>query len=94
MDLLQPVQGEGRAGTVAQPPFPLRAVATLDLYRGIEREAAAALPAGLVERSGSVKVAGTHEPAQPAGMPAHPQHALASELFRGHGGLLSFELTQ
>lgn len=26
------------------------------------------------------------------GLSAHPQHALASELFRGYGGLLSFEL--
>ncbi|MFO1398070.1 MAG: cystathionine gamma-synthase family protein [Burkholderiales bacterium] len=26
------------------------------------------------------------------GLPAHPQHALATELFRAYGGLLSFEL--
>lgn len=52
-----------------------------------ERECASALAlASMLEAD--QRVAAVHYP----GLPSHPQHALASELFRAYGGLLSFEL--
>ena len=38
------VESERPAGTVAQQPFPTRALGTLDAHRGVEREAAARVP--------------------------------------------------
>lgn len=53
----------------------------------LERECASALAlANMLEADD--RVAAVHYP----GLPSHPQHALASELFRAYGGLLSFEL--
>ncbi len=53
----------------------------------LERECASALAvANMLEAD--ERVAAVHYP----GLPSHPQHALASELFRAYGGLLSFEL--
>lgn len=40
--------------------------------------------------SADARVAAVHYP----GLPAHPQHAIASELFRAYGGLFSFELAE
>jgi O-acetylhomoserine (thiol)-lyase len=36
------------------------------------------------------RVAAVHYP----GLPSHPQHALAKDLFKAYGGLLSFELRE
>lgn len=53
----------------------------------IERECANALAlAQMLEAD--PRIAAVHYP----GLASHPQHALAKELFRGFGGLLSFEL--
>ena len=53
----------------------------------MERECANALAvASMLEADD--RVAAVHYP----GLPSHPQHALASELFRAYGGLFSFEL--
>lgn len=52
-----------------------------------ERECASALAlASMLEAD--QRVAAVHYP----GLPSHPQHALASDLFRAYGSLLSFEL--
>lgn len=53
----------------------------------LERECANAMAlASMLEAD--PRVAAVHYP----GLPSHPQHALASELFRGYGALFSFEL--
>jgi O-acetylhomoserine (thiol)-lyase len=53
----------------------------------VERQCANALAlAQMLE--GDPRVAAVYYP----GLPSHPQHALASSLFRSYGGLLSFEL--
>lgn len=55
----------------------------------LERECASALAlANMLEAD--QRVAAVHYP----GLPSHPQHALASDLFRAYGGLLSFELKE
>lgn len=55
----------------------------------LERECANALAlANMLEAD--QRVAAVHYP----GLPSHPQHALASDLFRAYGGLLSFELKE
>ena len=43
--LVQMLEGERRAGAVAQQPFPPGPVGALDAHRGVEREAAAVVPA-------------------------------------------------
>lgn len=53
----------------------------------IERESASALALARM-LSDDPRVAAVYYP----GLPSHPQHALASSLFRAFGGLLSFEL--
>lgn len=60
---------------------------TLELR--MERTCASALAvAGMLEAD--PRVAAVHYP----GLASHPQHALASELFRAHGSLFSFELKE
>ncbi len=53
----------------------------------IERESASALALAKM-LSADPRVAAVHYP----GLPSHPQHAIASSLFRAFGGLFSFEL--
>lgn len=53
----------------------------------MERECANALALARMLEADS-RVAAVHYP----GLPSHPQHALAGELFRAYGSLLSFEL--
>ncbi|HCN89387.1 MAG TPA: cystathionine gamma-synthase family protein [Oxalobacteraceae bacterium] len=53
----------------------------------MERECANALALATMLEADD-RVAAVHYP----GLPSHPQHALASELFRAYGGLFSFEL--
>ena len=53
----------------------------------VERECANALALARMLEADS-RVAAVYYP----GLPSHPQHALASELFRASGGLVSFEL--
>lgn len=55
----------------------------------LERECASALALAKMLEADQ-RVAAVHYP----GLASHPQHALASELFRAYGGLLSFELKQ
>lgn len=55
----------------------------------IERESASALALAHM-LSADARVASVYYP----GLPSHPQHALASTLFRAYGGLLSFELKE
>ncbi len=53
----------------------------------IERESASALALARM-LDADERVAAVHYP----GLPAHPQHQLATDLFRAYGGLFSFEL--
>lgn len=53
----------------------------------IERESASALALATM-LSADDRVAAVHYP----GLPSHPQHRIATELFRAYGGLFSFEL--
>ena len=55
----------------------------------MERECANALAVATM-LAADERVAAVHYP----GLPSHPQHALASELFGAYGSLLSFELKQ
>ncbi|MGI4847805.1 MAG: cystathionine gamma-synthase family protein [Janthinobacterium lividum] len=55
----------------------------------IERECSTALALATM-LAADERVAAVHYP----GLPSHPQHALAKSLFRGFGGLLSFELKE
>ena len=55
----------------------------------IERESATAMALAKM-LSSDARVAAVYYP----GLPSHPQHAIASSLFRAFGGLLSFELKE
>ena len=55
----------------------------------IERESASALALARM-LSADPRVAAVYYP----GLPSHPQHRIASELFRAYGGLFSFELKE
>ena len=55
----------------------------------IERESATALALAKM-LSADERVAAVYYP----GLPSHPQHAIATSLFRAYGGLLSFELKE
>jgi O-acetylhomoserine (thiol)-lyase len=55
----------------------------------IERESASALALATM-LSGDERVAAVYYP----GLSSHPQHAIATSLFRAYGGLLSFELKE
>ena len=55
----------------------------------IERESASAMALAKM-LSGDDRVAAVYYP----GLPSHPQHAIATSLFRAYGGLLSFELKE
>jgi O-acetylhomoserine (thiol)-lyase len=55
----------------------------------IERESSTALALANM-LSVDARVAAVHYP----GLPSHPQHAIAKQLFRAYGGLLSFELKE
>jgi O-acetylhomoserine (thiol)-lyase len=55
----------------------------------IERESSTALALASM-LSADARVAAVYYP----GLPAHPQHAIAKQLFRAYGGLLSFELKE
>jgi O-acetylhomoserine (thiol)-lyase len=54
-----------------------------------ERECATALAVATMLEA-DPRVAAVHYP----GLPSHPQHALATQLFRAYGGLFSFELRE
>ena len=55
----------------------------------IERESSSALALATM-LSTDARVAAVYYP----GLPTHPQHAIAKQLFRAYGGLLSFELKE
>jgi hypothetical protein len=89
--LLQPLQGEGRAGTITQQPLQPGAVVAVEAHRGMQREAPAVGPARHGARIGLVEQAGAGEPTQ------HPSaHLLLhrGEVFRcQRGGLGEMDLT-
>ena len=62
--LVQMIEGERRAGAVAQQPFPTRPVGAFDAHRGVEREAAAVRPAAHPVSSILLEQAATDEGAQ------------------------------
>jgi O-acetylhomoserine (thiol)-lyase len=63
------------------------AVGAETLALRMDRQCASALAVAQM-LAGQPKVRAVHYP----GLPSHPQHALARELFRAYGGLFSFEL--
>ena len=65
------------------------AVGAETLALRIERSCANALAVSRMLEA-DTRVAAVHYP----GLPSHPQHALATELFRGYGALFSFELKE
>ena len=74
--LVQMFQGKGRPGAVAQQPFQASPVATLDAHRGVEREAAAMVPAAHLMRIILIEQAAPHAGAQH--LLAHPRLDLAN----------------
>ena len=69
IQLLQPFQGKGRTGTVAQQPLQSRPVSRLDAYRSVHRQPAAIGPRLHRARVIAIEQTAAHEALQEA--PAH-----------------------
>ena len=65
-ELLEPLQGEGRAGTITQQALQAGVVLAFDPDRGIDREASTMVPAGHLVGIVLPEITGAGEPAQHA----------------------------
>jgi len=79
--LVQMLEGERRAGTVAQQPFAPGPVGAFDAHRGVEREAAAVCPATHLVTSALLEQAAADAGAQhtPAHVGLHLEHSGRSQ---------------